>query len=305
MKTLNPIPEKSRLALCSFLTACLGCLVLAGGASAAGEPPHLLDVEKVEAQIDLEPGQTRTVTLRCPSGYIVSDGSVRIDHVDQGTGNLASPQVLQSRANTNRSWRVRVRNTATGRTQAKVFAVCLRRVTSSREGHNHRLVVGPRRTDRANLAPGLHEFVLACPAGRVAIQPGFRSSNTADLVYSQPQGTGWRFVLDVKQPSRVLVSIRCLRQETSGRQGHRHDLRFERIERTVTVQPGRVKEAKLTCPDGSRGIVGGWDLDPGLLSLGNDPRPVTRAFKLFNPTFQPLTARLSLLCLGNRTGPGI
>ena len=43
------------------------------------------------------------------------------------------------------------------------------------------------------------------------------------------------------------------------------------------------------------------DLDPGLISLGNDPRPVTRAFKLYNPTMGPLTARLSLLCLGNMT----
>jgi hypothetical protein len=44
------------------------------------------------------------------------------------------------------------------------------------------------------------------------------------------------------------------------------------------------------------------DLDPGLVSLGNDPRPVTRAFKLYNPTDKPLKARLSLLCLGDRTG---
>jgi hypothetical protein len=35
--------------------------------------------------------------------------------------------------------------------------------------------------------------------------------------------------------------------------------------------------------------------------LGNDPRPVTRAFKLYNPAGHTLSARLSLLCLGNRT----
>ena len=83
--------------------------------------------------------------------------------------------------------------------------------------------------------------------------------------------------------------------------GHDHNLDLERIWTEVTVQGNTVNEAQLTCPDGGKGIVGGWDLDPGLVSLGNDPRPVTRAFKLYNPTMGPLTARLSLLCLGTMT----
>ena len=299
------VSRKARNTFAALALAIFTSLAFFGapGASAA-DPPHLLDVEKVEAQVDLEPGQQRRVSVRCPAGYFVSDGSLRIDHVDQGTGNPASPQVLESRATSNRVWRATVRNTASGRAQAKLFAVCIRRTTVRNDGHRHRLVTGPRVVSRATVPVGLHDVTLGCPAGRVAIQPGFRSTGFADLVYSQPAGNGWRFILDVKQPSRVLFSIRCLRQQTSGSRGHRHDLLFERVSRTVTVQPGKVKEAKLTCPVGSRGIVGGWDLDPGLLSLGNDPRPVTRAFKLFNPTGAPLTARLSLLCMGNRTGPG-
>ncbi len=289
----------------ALVIAAFGCFAFFGAATAsAADPPHLLKVQKVEAQVDLEPGQQRRVTVRCPSGYFVSDGSLRIDHVDQGTGSPASPQVLESRATSNRVWRATVRNTASGRAQAKLFAVCIRRTTVRNDGHRHRLVTGPRVVSRANVPAGLHEVTLGCPAGRVAIQPGFRSTGVADLVYSQPAGNGWKFILDVKQTSRVLFSIRCLRQQTSGSRGHRHNLLFERVSRTVTVGPGQVGEAKLTCPVGGRGIVGGWDLDPGLLSLGNDPRPVTRAFRLFNPTGAPLTARLSLLCMGNRTGPG-
>jgi hypothetical protein len=76
---------------------------------------------------------------------------------------------------------------------------------------------------------------------------------------------------------------------------------LERIWTEVTVEPGNVNEAQLTCADGYKGILAGWDLDHGLVSLGNDPRPVTRAYKLYNPTDKPLKARLSLLCLGDRT----
>jgi hypothetical protein len=45
-------------------------------------------------------------------------------------------------------------------------------------------------------------------------------------------------------------------------------------------------------------------MDPGLVNLGNDPRPIIRVFKFFNPTDGPLDVRLWLLCLANRTGGG-
>ena len=84
--------------------------------------------------------------------------------------------------------------------------------------------------------------------------------------------------------------------------GHTHDLKFEHIVTEVTIEAGKVNETQLTCADGSKGIVADMDLDDGLKSLGNDPRPVTRAFKIYNPTDHALKARLSLLCLGLRTG---
>ena len=102
---------------------------------------HLLDVQKVEAQIDLEAGQQRTVSVTCPSGFFVSDGSVRIDHIDQGTGEWTSPQVLESRSTALGTWQGTVKNTATGRAQAKVFAVCIRQQTDVIDGHSHNLIV--------------------------------------------------------------------------------------------------------------------------------------------------------------------
>lgn len=262
---------------------------------------HMLDIQKVEAQIDLTAGEQRTISVDCPSGFLATDGSVRIDQIDQGTGDWTSPQVLESRASSLGTWRGTVKNTATGRAQAKVFAVCIRQQTNTEAGHSHNLAVSAPVTATAAAPAGIHEVSLQCGPRQVAIQPGFVSTAPGDLIYSQPDGNGWRFRIDLKAAGDVTFSIRCLARQVSVASGHSHDLRLERIWHQVTVDAGRVNEAQLTCADGSKGTVAGWDLDHGLLSLGNDPRPVTRAYRLYNPTGRALTARLSLLCLGDRT----
>ena len=101
---------------------------------------HLTDVQRVEAQIDLNAGEQKTVQVSCPSGFFATDGSVRIDHIDQGTGDWTAPQVLESRASSRSTWQGTVKNTATGRAQAKIFAVCVRETTSP-NGHSHNLIV--------------------------------------------------------------------------------------------------------------------------------------------------------------------
>jgi uncharacterized repeat protein (TIGR01451 family)/fimbrial isopeptide formation D2 family protein len=270
-----------------------------GTADPAAE--HLLDVQKVEAQIDLEPGQQRTVSVNCPANYFASDGSVRVDHIDQGTGDWTSPQVLESRASDIGTWQGTVKNTATGRAQAKIFAVCIKRNTNDAGGHSHDLITSDAITVTDEVPAGKNEATLMCGPGQTAIQPGFRSSAAANLVYSEPAGNGWKFVLDNQEPADVTFSIRCLTRQVTFSDGHTHDLRFEHIVKEFTIQPGTVNEAQLTCADGYKGIVADMDLDDGLVSLGNDPRPVTRAFKVYNPTDHALKARLSLLCLGNMT----
>ncbi|MBK8294230.1 MAG: DUF11 domain-containing protein [Solirubrobacterales bacterium] len=262
---------------------------------------HLLDVQKVETQIDLEAGEQKTVTATCPSGYFVSDGSVRIDHIDQGTGDWTAPQVLESYASSLDTWKGVVKNTATGRAQAKIFAVCIEKKTVDGD-HSHDLIVTNPITVSDAVLAGKKTATLQCGPGQIAIDPGFQSSKPADLVYSEPEGNGWKFVLDVSEPANVTFSIRCLTRQVSITNGHTHDLKFQHIVTEVTIQPGTVNETQLTCADGSKGIVADMDLDDGLKSLGNDPRPVTRAFKIYNPTDHVLKARLSLLCLGLRTG---
>ena len=262
---------------------------------------HQLDVQKVEIQVDLDPGQTRTVETTCPSGYLVVDGSLRVDHIDQGTGDWTAPEVLESRASSAGTWRATVRNTATGRAQAKLFAVCVQKKTVLDGTHQHDLVLSDPVVVDEDIHSGTSTHTLECGPGEVAVQPGFASSPAGHLVYSQPEANGWKFVFESGSDTHLNFSIACLKRQTSLNQSHSHDLNFQRISTEVEVGPGTVNEAQLTCPDGSKGIVAGWDLDHGLVSLGNDPRPVTRAFKLYNPTDHTLKARLSLLCLGATT----
>lgn len=271
-----------------------------GNADASAD--HLIDVQKVEAQIDLEAGELKTVSVTCPSGYFASDGSVRIDHVDQGTGDWTAPRVLESRAASLETWQGTVKNTATGRAQAKIFAVCISKKTNDAGGHSHDLIVTDQIFVNHAAVAGKDEAILQCGPGQIAIQPGFSSTAPGDLIYSEPEGNGWKFVLDLKQDADVVYSIRCMSRQLSVVDDHTHDLKLEHIVNEVTVQPHTVNEAQLTCADGYKGIVADQDLDHGLVPLGNDPRPVTRAFKLYNPTNKPLRARISLLCLGTTTG---
>ncbi len=121
---------------------------------------HLLDVQKVEAQIDLQAGELKTVNVTCPSGYFASDGSVRIDQIDHGTGDWTAPQVLESRASSLESWQGTVKNTAMGRAQAKIFAVCIKKQTQEADGHSHDLIVSDQIFVNQAAPAGLDEATL-------------------------------------------------------------------------------------------------------------------------------------------------
>ncbi len=147
---------------------------------------HLLDVQKVEAQVDLNPGELKSVSVTCPSGYLATDGSVRIDHIDQGTGDWDAPQVLESRAAGLQTWQGSVKNTASGRAQAKIFAVCVRQQTGSERGHSHNLTTTDQIYVNHSATTGTDEATLQCGPGQVAIQPGFTTDAPGNMVYSQP-----------------------------------------------------------------------------------------------------------------------
>ncbi len=291
--------------------------VLADPIAGAGPAPdpqayHELTPYKTEAQVDLEPGETRTVTLGCAGAGIVSDGSVRVDHVDQGTGSLTDVQVLSAASTGLGTWKAVVRNHATGRAQAKAFAVCLPgatevadRQTGHADGHAHTLsadadqVVSSRAWN-----VGRHSTTLACPIGSTPIAPGYSlSGGSARLVGSEPTSSGaWELTFGVDEPTTATVSVRCLRTTTSAEQGHTHDLRFTHVVRTVSVPADQNVEEQVICPDDAKGVVATWETcRQGLVPLGNDPRLKTRAFRLLNTTGSSLTGTVDLVCLNDRT----
>ena len=268
---------------------------------------HLIDVQKAEVHMDLEPGEERTLSVTCPTGYVATDGSGRIDHVDQGTGTLASVGTVESRATALDTWTATLRNDAAGRAQAKVFAVCVKEVTEVNEAHAHELQLGDTVTASVDLSSGTATAVVECEPGYVPTRPGYVLDGTATAVTSYPVGdTSWEFVLDrgTGDATEGTVSVQCMLSELSEVDGHSHELDLREVTQNVTVQPGEVLEVTLTCPVGYKGIVAGWRLDEGLVNLGNDPRPIIRVFKLYNPTSGPLTADLWLGCLSTRTLAG-
>ena len=306
-----PCAEAAGTVTCSWPT-------LAGGESrtveitasvdpVAGDGPdhdHWLDVQKAEVQLDLEPGQERTLSVTCPTGYVATDGSGRIDHVDQGTGTLGSVGVSESRALGSDTWQVTARNGATGRAQAKVFTVCVKGMTEVVDGHAHPLLPGDVVTADVDLSSGTGTATLQCAPGTTPVRPGYVLDGVATSQTSYPSGSGgWTFAFAVGTGDATSgeVSVTCLPTELGEAAGHRHQLDLGAVLRTVSVAPGEVLEVTLTCADGSKGVVAGWDLDPGLVNLGNDPRPIIRVFKLYNPTSGPLSADLWLGCLGTRT----
>ena len=58
---------------------------------------------------------------------------------------------------------------------------------------------------------------------------------------------------------------------------------------------------RLSCPVGYKGIVAGWKYNRKLVPLGNDPQPINRDFRIWNPTNRDRRATLHLLCVSIRT----
>lgn len=274
---------------------------------------HQITVNKAEQELDLAAGETRTSTLACPAGSEVTDGSYRVDNVDQGTGTLRSVSVLESRASSADAWTVTVTNAASGRAVGKVFATCVNRDTSGNlsdgpggTDHNHQIDVTGPVTGSATPAAGYSEQTLACPTGRVAIAPGYAFSGGAQgsLVKSEPLGdSGWKLGFAMTAPGTVDVSIRCLNRYVGTVLGHTNELAFTHPEDRPTLGAGEVGERSVSCWDEAKGIVASFDLPGGVWLLGHDPRPKTRAFKLFNEAGAPAAVGLDLLCLNDRTGP--
>jgi choice-of-anchor A domain-containing protein/uncharacterized repeat protein (TIGR01451 family) len=285
--------------------------VVANPIAAAASVPdpgaqHELTISKVEQQVDLNAGETKTVSISCPSsGAILSDGAIRVDAVDQGTGTLTDVHVLAAHSTGIASWEAVVRNDATGRAQGKAEAVCLPGKTEADHGHQHSLKVSdPVTSTTAALVAGRQTATVACATGTHPIVPGYvLAGGAATLAGSEPTTGGWKFTFDVTAATNATVSVRCLSDTVDAASGHTHALVSNHVARTVTVPAGQTITEQVTCADDAKGIVGTWTLPAGVYSLGNEPQPKTRVFKLINTTGSDQVATIDLECLNVRTGP--
>lgn len=315
----------SRTVTCSVGTLAPGAgvtrtiTVTADPIAGAGTPPHpqathWLTPYKLETQVSLAAGEQRTVSLSCSPGDILSDGTFRVDAVDQGTGTLGDVRVLSARANplAAETWRGVIRNQATGQAQAKAFVVCLPgrteaadRQTGYADSHRHDLSVDPAVVvGGGTYAAGRSSATLTCPVGTRPIAPGYDvPSGAAVLVASEPAGLrGWAFTLDVTAPSTAVgLSLRCLRTTTSAVHGHTHELRLSHVVRSVVVPAGATVTERVSCADDAKGVVATWSVPPGVQHHGNDPQLKSRDFRLHNTTGAPQTATVDLECLRDRT----
>jgi uncharacterized repeat protein (TIGR01451 family) len=262
-----------------------------------------LDISKVERHISLQPGQSLTQQLTCGPNAIMTDAAVRIDNVDLNTGDYGSVEVRRLKSISPSTYEAYLKNHASGQAQVKLFGVCVGRQTWG----GRQITVGPLLTKTLPTDKGTNTLELTCPAGTTPVSPGYELDGTRGvLLESAPVGSDTReftFKTDTDNAS-ITVSMRCLDNRTSEVGGVSGDLQFEPITRKVTIGPGQVVSESLTCGIGYKGIVAGWEYPDGLVRLGNDPQPITRVFKIWNPTNAPLEATLHLLCLSLKTRAG-
>ncbi len=283
---------------------------------------HQLITDKVEAAVDLNPGETRHETLSCP-GYlpIMTDGTVLVQHVDQGTGTIADVQVVEARPTISGTgeYEFTIINHATGHAQVKLFGVCLSNTTNTVLGHAHSIQFTPSSGlplfGNTNFGTGgYHEArSVPCPIGTQPTSPGFKFLSSNGRVvkseqYLTPAGEPyWVFGFVLDYPATVQVSIRCMKTAlgSPGGAGHTHDLQLKEIFRNVSVAPG-TSVHRLDCgtyTSDAKGITATYDFDSRLRLAGTTPQPIIRDFTFFNPTAGPLGAHIDLICLRMHTGP--
>jgi choice-of-anchor A domain-containing protein/uncharacterized repeat protein (TIGR01451 family) len=291
--------------LASGASATFHIVARADQVSSPANTSDQLTVVKAEQYITMQAGQTVTTNLACPSGMFATDASVEPVHVDQGTGTLESVQVNGLYQLTDGSYQAVVTNTSSGQAQAEMYATCM----SNQTQQGYPLEVTGETSQASTLTAGTHTIALNCGAGRTPVAPSFdvTSGNAAETALV-PNGTSEQDLsLQVGTGgAQVVVGMRCLEDETGIHNGSVEQLGFTQVNRTVTVPAGTETSTQVSCGDLQKGIVGGWNLQPGLNSMGSEPQPKIRLFWIDNPSSQALTGQLSLLCvneyLGQATG---
>lgn len=279
-------------------------VVVASYAEAAASHDHQLDVTKVESHLSLAGGASGELTTTCPSGMVATDGSVRLDAVDQGAGTFASAFVSSSRLSAGGTgWTGVVTNHATGQLQGKVNVVCASTTTVSGEGHAHPLVLtDPASATRTgvDLPVGATEVEVTCAPGDLPVAPSSTLHSGAGAVTTRHPDPGtFAFVARMTEAGTGDFSVRCLSPVLGEVDGHTHDLGWSELTDSVTVPAGATATPRLTCPAGAKGVTAWADIEG--VWRGSDPQPVTREYRFDNPGSGSATATFGLLCLDVRS----
>lgn len=258
-----------------------------------------LSAVSVEQYLTLDADEVQTANVRCAAGGILSDSSVEILQVDQGTGTLEDVEVLRLHTRDG-AYEAVVANHAGGAAQARVYGVCL----PARTTEGHAILAGDPVEKTVTLGVGRHDATFQCGAGRTPIAPSLNvPRGRATVVASVPVGdSGRRITLDVSDPdTEVTIGVRCLSALTGPANGMTTALRWNTVSAPVTVGPGQTIATTLTCGERQKGIVAGWELEGGLTPLGHAPQPKARVFRFHNPSGTTKTGTVYLLCVDERT----
>ncbi len=256
-------------------------------------PNDQLTVQRAEQFIGLGSGETKSVTVSCPSGYEVLDGSPLVQQIDHGLPSFV--QIMQSQSTSPGAYTFTLVNPTSGNAQAKGFVTCVLRTTTD---GGVITVSDPPLTQAVVFGAGTTTRTLSSPTGATAVDPGYNFTSGSGLVsVSQPTGDLSRWTFAISGGSgNVTLSIRCLSQTTSDGDL----LQTQELTKTVSAPPGD-STWQLTCPVGFKGIVASDQLPSGVFLLGHEPQPITRVFTLENTTGTNQTVTLDLLCLSNTT----
>ncbi|MCW2968861.1 MAG: conserved repeat domain [Solirubrobacteraceae bacterium] len=281
---------------------------------------HHITPYEVSADWDFDAGQTQTRTLNCNAGDHMTDGSMRVDNIDQGTGNLSSLTLTEEQSvNPGTGYEFTATNFASGRAQAKLFGACMPKRTEDANSdhgvnHHHTIPFEPIQTSAATALPGggaSTTVVVHCnsPAFVSPAAPGYvlNGGAQADLVRSEPDNTagpGWAMTFISSQPGTVTTNLRCLDRFIGTTLSHTHELWLSHPDTVVTVPPNYPAggEFVISCSDEAKGIVASFNMPTGVTLVGDEPQIKSRVFKIVNTTGVNQSVHLDLLCVGDRTG---
>lgn len=313
-----PSPSLRRRTAITLAGAVVLAGMLAAATDAAAPSQHAVRLYTVERQVDLSGGQTVNADVRCTTGDIAVDGSWRADAVDQRPGDtLRSVTATASYPDSTDAalWHATLRNTAAGRAQTKVFVTCLGRSTEPDGSHQHTWTVGARSdSTRSTTTVGVSSWAhtAGCPAGSIAVSPGFRvTAGTARLRSQAPNDTAvtrWKWNVDVTaQPATITFTQRCLTLRSSTTAGHTHTLAAvnRMAPAAVSLAGNSTGDRTFACRDDEVAVLGSeWIANtdhPFLWLHGGDPRGKTRAYRLQNTGPTARFVQLGAVCLGLRT----